>query len=159
MNGKVKEYKYLKPDLIDTYEYNPWGVLLTSASKNNLLYTSREFDFETGLQFNRMRYYLPNLGRFSQKDLIFCINCLAYADNDPINYVDPKGLSIFACIRYVIYGGYCTYNTLQQCRECCLGEYNKNMAACSCPAYNDDCAAAAGARLASCWRDCNTEYR
>jgi RHS repeat-associated protein len=81
-------------DDFETYEYNPWGVLLTQANKNNLLYTSREFDFETGLQFNRMRYYLPNLGRFSQKDLIYmkAANAFAYASDNPINFLDPFGL-------------------------------------------------------------------
>ncbi|MEJ5274072.1 MAG: hypothetical protein WH035_08075, partial [Spirochaetota bacterium] len=39
------------------YEYSPWGVLLTSASKNNLLYTAREFDFETALIYNKWQYY------------------------------------------------------------------------------------------------------
>jgi len=51
-----------------------------------------EFDFETGLQFNRMRYYLPNLGRFIKKDLIFSFsNYYNYANNSPsVNY-DPFG--------------------------------------------------------------------
>ncbi|MEJ5274070.1 MAG: hypothetical protein WH035_08065, partial [Spirochaetota bacterium] len=31
------------PEQVESYEYSPWGVLLTSASKNNLLYTAREF--------------------------------------------------------------------------------------------------------------------
>jgi RHS repeat-associated protein len=79
-------------DDFETYEYNPWGILLTSASKNNLLYTSREFDFETGLQFNRMRYYLPNLGRFIIKDLIYSKNLYLYAKNKPLRLFDPFGL-------------------------------------------------------------------
>jgi RHS repeat-associated protein len=68
--------------------------LLTQANKNNLLYTSREFDFETGLQFNRMRYYSPNLGRFNQKDLIYNNNAnyYFYVQNNPENALDPFGL-------------------------------------------------------------------
>jgi RHS repeat-associated protein len=73
--------------------------LLTQANKNNLLYTSREFDFETGLQFNRMRYYLPNLGRFTQKDISFDLfNKYIYAENSSLNYFDPFGNSVFGSI-------------------------------------------------------------
>ncbi|MEJ5166378.1 MAG: RHS repeat-associated core domain-containing protein [Thermoanaerobaculia bacterium] len=80
------------PELIESYEYNPWGVLLTSASENNLLYTSKEFDFETGLQFNRNIYYNANLGRFIQKDFIFKNhNLFKCGYNSPINYNDPTG--------------------------------------------------------------------
>ena len=54
-------------DQIETYEYNPWGVLLTEANKNNLLYTSREFDFDTGLyQYNQ--FYNVSLAIYSYKD-------------------------------------------------------------------------------------------
>ncbi len=72
-------------------EYNPRGILLTSASKNNLLYTAREFDFDTGLQLNRMRYYNSSLGRFIQKDHISNIIYFKYAFNNPSNIYDPFG--------------------------------------------------------------------
>ncbi len=85
------------PELIENYEYNPWGVLLTSANKNNFLYTAREFEFDIGLQFNRMRYYSPNLGRFIIKDKLFSLNKFIYA-KDPINYSDIMGIS-WACWR------------------------------------------------------------
>jgi len=82
-------------DDYETYEYNPWGVLLTQANKNNLLYTSREFDFDIGLQFNRMRYYSPNLGRFIEKDKIYLDsrNKCIYVSNNPNNYYDILGFS------------------------------------------------------------------
>ena len=70
-------------------------MLLTQENKNNLLYTAREFDFDTGLQFNRMRYYSPNLGRFTQKDLVTIgLNNLTFqmSFNNPISYSDPLGL-------------------------------------------------------------------
>jgi RHS repeat-associated protein len=79
-------------DQIETYEYNPWGILLTQANKNNLLYTSREFDFETGLQYNRNRYYNLNIGSFNYKDKILDLNRFTYSYNNPINYYDPLGL-------------------------------------------------------------------
>ena len=48
-------------ELSESYEYNPWGLPLTQANKNNLLYTAREFDFDTGLQFYSSTYYKPSL--------------------------------------------------------------------------------------------------
>ncbi len=82
---------------LNNYKYYPWGVLLASASKNNLLYTARELDLDTGLQFNRMRYYSPNLGRFSQKDIVYLYpNNYIYVENKPVIYIDPFGLRIVA---------------------------------------------------------------
>ncbi len=66
-----------------------------SAFKNTILYTSREFDFETGLQFNRMRYYSPRLGRFINMDFIdLSMNKFPfqYANNNPITFFDGLGL-------------------------------------------------------------------
>jgi RHS repeat-associated protein len=90
--------------------------LLTSASKNNLLYTSREFDFETGLQFNRMRYYSPNLGRFISKDKIYSKLLYSMAKNNPIRYVDPFGLSCTNLENCET----CDPQRLRDCHEACL---------------------------------------
>ncbi len=76
------------------YKYNICSIMLFSANKNNLLYIAREFEIDTGLQFNRMRYYSSNLGRFMQKDMIFkeTENYYEYSSNNPINKIDPFGL-------------------------------------------------------------------
>jgi RHS repeat-associated protein len=78
----------------ESYEYNAWGKNNYFFEKNNILYTSREFDNDTNLQFNRLRYYNIELGRFTQKDLIFIKNSNAYiyTINNPINLIDPFGL-------------------------------------------------------------------
>ncbi|WP_197432258.1 RHS repeat-associated core domain-containing protein, partial [Pseudomonas lundensis] len=51
-------------------------------------------DHETGLHYNRYRYYDPQAGRFISKDPISYaggLNLYAYAPN-PVEWVDPLGL-------------------------------------------------------------------
>ena len=51
---------------------------------------------QTGLYYVNARYYNPNLGRFLQTDPIGLsggTNLYAYVGNDPINLLDPTGLS------------------------------------------------------------------
>ncbi len=78
--------------IYESYEYNPWGILLTYSNKNTLLYTAREFEIDTGLQFNRMRYYNSNLGRFSSKEPFYLEgNNYCYSCNNPVMLKDPYG--------------------------------------------------------------------
>lgn len=52
------------------------------------------FDEETGLCFNRSRYYSPELGRYVSEDPIGLLgghNLYLYCGNDPINRSDPRG--------------------------------------------------------------------
>jgi RHS repeat-associated protein len=58
------------------------------------MYTSRRYDFETGLYHYRNRAYNASLGRFMQPDPIGTaggINLYEYAGSDPINKSDPMG--------------------------------------------------------------------
>ncbi len=126
------------PDLVESYEYNPWGVLLTSANKNNLLHTAREFEFDAGLQFNRMRYYNSYLGRFMQKDLIKEDNAFIYVRNSPLIYFDPLGLyREGGMIPTLMEGstgksGYKCYHATSSCkspcRYCCIYDNNGDLA-------------------------------
>jgi len=58
-------------------------------------YTGREWDKETGLYYNRARYYDPMEGRFISKDPISFAggdaNLYGYTGNNPVNRVDPEG--------------------------------------------------------------------
>jgi RHS repeat-associated protein len=80
-----------------SYGYEPFGATAASgaASSNSHRFTGREQD-PTGLYYLRNRYYNPMLGRFLSPDPIGIaggINLYAYTFDDPMNWVDPLGLS------------------------------------------------------------------
>ena len=81
-----------------TYSFEPFGNASASgsATTNSFAYTGRELD-ATGLQFNRARYYHPQLERFISEDplgfLGRAVNLYQYARSSPISYFDPLGLS------------------------------------------------------------------
>ena len=65
--------------------------------KQPLRFQGQYYDHETGLHYNRHRYYDPHSGRFVSKDPIGLrggINALAYVKS-PTHWVDPKGLEGF----------------------------------------------------------------
>ncbi|MCA8277955.1 RHS domain-containing protein, partial [Burkholderia sp. AU30280] len=87
--------------------YKAWGtaleVISDAASKagitNPLRFAGQYFDRETGLHYNRYRYYDPSSGRFVSKDPIGLaggINVYQYAPN-PTLWIDPLGLARCPC--------------------------------------------------------------
>ena len=60
-------------------------------------FQGQHFDVETGLHYNRFRYYDADLGMFTSRDPIGLMggnNVFAYAPN-PIGWVDPLGLTMY----------------------------------------------------------------
>src|SRR5581483_95846 len=60
-----------------------------------LRFPGQYFDEETGLHYNRFRYYSPVLGRYLSRDPVGFLagsNFYVYAGNDPIGSADPLGL-------------------------------------------------------------------
>ncbi|WP_339533375.1 RHS repeat-associated core domain-containing protein, partial [Pseudomonas mucidolens] len=83
--------------------YKSWGLAKEQRSetakradvRNPLRFQGQYFDIETGLHYNRYRYYDPQVGRFIGKDPIgFAggLNVYAYAPN-PVGWFDPLGLT------------------------------------------------------------------
>ncbi len=78
-------------------DYRGFGEALVSvrAVENNLRFPGQYFDAETGLHYNRFRYYSPALGRYISKDLITYIggfNLYNYVGNNITNKFDGLGL-------------------------------------------------------------------
>lgn len=77
--------------------YRTWGntvVEEVAEIQQRVRFQGQYFDVETGLHYNRFRYYLPEIGRFCSQDpmgLLGGINASEYAPNS-INWTDPWGL-------------------------------------------------------------------
>lgn len=83
-------------------DYQAWGqareIIADAANKagirNPFRFQGQYQDEESGLHYNRHRYYDPEIGRFISRDpigLMGGINIHSYAPN-PIEWVDPLGL-------------------------------------------------------------------
>lgn len=77
--------------------YQPFGSVEITISEieNPLRFPGQYYDEETGLHYNWHRYYDPEIGRYISPDplgLTDGTNPYAYAQNNPVHYVDPTGL-------------------------------------------------------------------
>lgn len=115
--GTPQELSNQTGQIVWKAQYKAWGELVTVKQSfalsdqkekaksdffenseiisNNIRFQGQYFDEETGLHYNRHRYYSPNIGRFISKDPIGLLgghNVYAYAPN-PVEWVDPRGLN------------------------------------------------------------------
>ncbi|WP_419686033.1 RHS repeat-associated core domain-containing protein [Burkholderia theae] len=99
-------------DVVWEASYKAWGEareVIARASKaagiaprNPLRFQGQQVDEETGLAYNRYRYYDPSTGRFVSKDPIGLaggMNVYAYAPS-PVQWIDPLGLAKTTCDLY-----------------------------------------------------------
>ena len=97
--GSVTSLSNSAGAVAQTYTYDNYGNVTASTGTlvNPFQYTGREFDPETGLNYNRARYYNPATGRFISEDPLGFgggnPNVYAYVGNNPTNYLDPIGLT------------------------------------------------------------------
>lgn len=91
---------YCKQGAIDwSVELDAWGRTLKEFNPNQLHQSVRlqgqQTDEESGLFYNRNRYYEPDSGRFITKDPIGLsggLNHFSYVNGNPLNNIDPLGL-------------------------------------------------------------------
>jgi RHS repeat-associated protein len=85
-----------------SYEYEAFGALRAPASvpSNPYRFTAREWDSASQSYYFRARWYDPSLGRFQVADpwkFVDGPNHYLYTADNPVNRVDPKGLSFGDC--------------------------------------------------------------
>jgi RHS repeat-associated protein len=85
--------------VLDHLDYDGFGKVVRETNPSNgdrYQYTGREYDRETGLQYNRARYYDPQTERWTSEDpkgfAAGDANLYRYVHNDPTDRTDPSGL-------------------------------------------------------------------
>lgn len=100
--GTPRELTNEDGEIIWEAQYRTWGNISKesynekeSKLTQSFRFQGQYFDAETGLHYNRFRYYDPDIGRFISQDPIGLLggnNLYQYAPN-PAGWVDPFGLS------------------------------------------------------------------
>ena len=101
--GTPQEMTDQNGQIVWSADYKAWGEILEYRSdtakqqglNNPIRFQGQYHDHETGLHYNRYRYYDPRVGRFISKDPIGYaggLNLFVYAPN-PVGWVDPLGLA------------------------------------------------------------------
>lgn len=108
--GSVMAITDRSGEIVERYEYDPFGkvsfyngsgtALMKSAIGNEVLFTGRSYNAESGLYDYRARAMNPNIGRFVQVDPLLYVdgmNALGYVNNNSVGFVDPWGYKSSGC--------------------------------------------------------------
>ncbi|WP_395589453.1 RHS repeat domain-containing protein, partial [Pseudomonas sp. TR47] len=96
--GTPLELSNSEGEIVWQATYRSWGAieeLKVHDIEQNLRFQGQYFDSETGLHYNTLRYYDPEVGRFVTQDPIGLdggMNFYQYAPS-PVMWVDPWGLA------------------------------------------------------------------
>ncbi len=102
--GSVMAITDCSGTIVETYDYDPYGTptihnaadseILISPINNTILFTGREYDYETEHYYYRARTMDPNFARFMQHDPLGYVNGFSlhqYCYDNPLLYIDPTG--------------------------------------------------------------------
>ena len=142
--GSVSELTTTCGSTATSYRYDIYGKTFASNDdvNNPYQYNAEYTDSTTGLQYLRARYYNANTHRFQTKDTYqgtttqpITRNNYAYANNNPVNFVDPSGhvgvLGIIAggaILGAVVGGAYSAYSQYKSTGKISLGQTAKDAA-------------------------------
>src|SRR5207244_1889905 len=93
----VRDIVNASSSVIDHVDYDGFGNATETQPANGDRYkwTGRELDSETGLQYNRARYFDPKSGRWTSQDPLGFgagdANLYRYALNASTSLTDPQG--------------------------------------------------------------------
>jgi len=78
--------------VVSNSHYEPFGKALSPAALTPFKFSGNELD-ASGFAYFGARYYHPSIGRFLAVDPLFdgTGNSYAYAENNPLKFVDPDG--------------------------------------------------------------------
>ncbi|HEY5910420.1 MAG TPA: RHS repeat-associated core domain-containing protein, partial [Verrucomicrobiae bacterium] len=105
-HGNVRLLLNTSGDITQTYDYDSFGILISAspplpATGSYYLYCGEQFDVELGLHYLRARYYSSQTGRFwtmdkreGYRDQPKSLHHYTYAEDDPLDNVDPSGEEI-----------------------------------------------------------------
>uniref|UniRef100_UPI001ABB6D4F RHS repeat-associated core domain-containing protein n=1 Tax=Burkholderia cepacia TaxID=292 RepID=UPI001ABB6D4F len=105
--GTPQELTDEHSEIVWSAEYRAWGAVKEVVRKasggrvevrNPIRFQGQYHDHETGLHYNRYRYYDYDTGRYLSPDPLGLgggINVYAYAGGNPVAYYDPLGLKKF----------------------------------------------------------------
>jgi len=90
--------------ITDTFAYDTYGKLISRTGTSNVIFGYNGRDGvvadNNGLIYMRARYYSPDMKRFVNADIVagklsnaITLNRFAYANGNPVSFVDPFGLS------------------------------------------------------------------
>ena len=89
-------------NFVDPVDHTPFGQVFVGNTSDPYLFTGKERDTESGLDYFGARYYGSSTGRFFSPDpsgLFYAdptnpqsLNLYAYVQNNPLNNVDANGL-------------------------------------------------------------------
>ena len=105
--GSVRAVSNEQGQIVSRHEFLPFGEEWTPGTpqRENKLFTGKERDPETGLDYFGARYYDSQVGRFTTIDPVYIWsenlvdpqrwNRYAYVRNNPLKYTDPDGRCIY----------------------------------------------------------------
>jgi len=102
-HGDVVQLADSSGNVTKEYKYDAFGVEYNQDENdtNPWRYCGEYFDLSSGTYYLRARYYSPAIGRFLTEDPIRAgLNWYTYANNNPVLFIDPSGLTYIIAWSY-----------------------------------------------------------